>query len=106
MKKLNLESLHKALFKDENISHEIFKEINRAHVISSSYYEVKFSRNTIVYKDNNEKLIIPIEHNTAHETVIYINYFVENNKFRIDIEELKNRISNALTFLKINYCYE
>ena len=106
MARIALDTYYKSIFKNDIYSNEFFKEINRAHVISSEYYDVQFGRDSLLYRDKNNKVNIPIEHDLSHILIIHFDYFFENNKCDIAPKKLKERISTALDFLKAKYQYE
>jgi|GEM_PF-4951565 len=106
MSRINLEVYYKNFFKDAYYDHEQLKSINAAHAISSEYYDVKFGRNSIIYRDKAYDFAIPLEHDITHKIIIHLDYFFENNSCDIDVNLLKKRISTILTFLKVKYKFE
>ncbi|QLH43919.1 MAG: hypothetical protein HWD59_15295 [Coxiellaceae bacterium] len=99
MARVNLEKYYKGLFKDEIYQKEKFIEINRAHVISSKYYDVQFGRDSILYRDKFNNLRIPIEHDITHKVIICWSFFIENNPgYNIPSDILKTRIAAAFDF--------
>jgi hypothetical protein len=102
----SLDRYYKGLFKNEHYPDEIFKEINRAHVVSSEYYDVRYGRNSLVYRDRENKFIVPIEHGVDHKIYIYFKHFCENKETNIEVTFLKNRILKTLAFLEIDCLVE
>lgn len=107
MPRVDLDIYYKGFFKNFD-SHfcEQFKKINGGHVISSSYYDVQFGRHSLIYRDKTHKLVMPVEHDTAHALVIYLHHFFENNKCDIAESALRKRIDSALSFLKVKHQFE
>jgi hypothetical protein len=103
MARIELETYYKALFKEQNYANEEIKEINRAHAISSSFYDIQFTRNSLIYRDKNSTLVVPIEHNFSHEIILHLTYFSQNNKCNMPLNILQKRIENALDFLKVKF---
>ena len=106
MARIELETYYKNLFKDTNYENEQLKAINAAHAISSSYYDSRFGRNSITYRDKINQLTIPIEHDMMHIIVIYFDYFIENNIYNIQVSLLRKRISTILDFLNVKYQFK
>lgn len=106
MARIDLDTYYKNFFKDACYDHEQIRGINAAHAISSECYDVQFGRHSITYRDKNNKLTIPLEHDMTYTAVIYLDYFIENNICNMDANLLKKRISTILNFLKVKYQFE
>ena len=106
MARIDLDTYYKNFFSNLNTDLEQLKEINYSHAISSKYYDIQFGRNSLLYRDKNHKLNIPIEHDIKHKLIIYLAHFLENNECHVPVDILKSRISIILNFLKVKFYFE
>lgn len=105
MGRVDLDIYYKHIFKDDDFVSEQFREISRAHVISSRYYDVQFGRHTLIYRDKAHKIVVPIEH-ALDGLCIYLESCFKNSKCDISLFVLQEKISRALAFLKVKHQFE
>ena len=111
MPRVNLEKYYNGFFKNDiNTEKEIFCEINRAHVISSLYYDINCGMHNLIYRDKFNAISIPIESDIVnHAIVIYFDSFISEKSSKlknIDSRVLKERIINGLVFIKMKHNFE
>lgn len=111
MPRVDLEKYYQSMFKDsDKTGRQQFREINRAHVISSEYYDVHCSRNSILYRDRLNHIRISVESNMSHNLVIYFDSFLKddfaNALHNITPDLLKKRLNESLNYLNIRHIFE
>jgi hypothetical protein len=84
MSRLSLDKYYKTFFKGQKPPIEQLKKINCAHVISFEYFDVRYGKHNITYRDRHNTLIIPVEHIITHEMVIHFNDFYRSSNMKID----------------------
>ncbi len=70
MARISLEKYYNSFFSNKAGMEEI-REINRAHAISSDYYDLQFGRNNLLYRDQFSKINIGIEYGVDNVMIIY-----------------------------------
>ena len=104
MSRVSLEVYYKSFFNKESAGKlESFVAINRAHVLSSEFYDVQFGRSSLVYRDNHFNLVIPVDHDIKNTLIVYFNSFLSNNLRKPSENLLMARLRNSLNFLKVEY---
>ena len=111
MPRVDLEKYYNGFFKDKkDFDREEFREINRGHVISSLFYDVHANRDSILYRDKLNKIVIPGEPNIIdHSLSVYFDSCMNENPNclkGITREVLKKRIDTALSFINVKHVFE
>ena len=110
MPRIDMETYHKGFFGSKNnFDREELRAVNYGHVVSSRYYDLKFGRNALTYRDKENNLTISIEHDTIGNIAIYFDSFISENLRNlknITPEILKKRIINGLNFLCVKHNFE
>ena len=89
----------------------MFRKINDAEVWSDSGFKVRYGKNSLTYKTDNEVIIVDIEHMVSpYQLVIFHETLSEIDKQgeRKHIDSIRSRniidkIKESLDFLQIDY---